>query len=68
MELNMELVLSFSLLAKIVVFVVASGVLAMMCLLPVNDRPTGPAQVVVWLALEAAFFALMFGFITIKFS
>jgi hypothetical protein len=62
----MEIVLSFSLLAKIVGFVIVSGVLAMMCLLPINDRPTGPVQVVIWLVLEVLLFALVFGFITFK--
>ena len=62
----MELVLSFSLVAKIFVFLIVSGVLAMMCLLPVNDQPTSPVQVVIWLVVEVLLFALLFGFVTIK--
>lgn len=64
----MELTLSLTLIAKVVVFLVASVILAFMCLFPINDNPTSGVQVIVWLALEVLLFSLLFGFLTINMS
>ena len=64
----MELVITFGLVAKIVLFVLTMPILALMFLFPINDRPTSGTQVVVWLAVEALVFALLFGFINVKFA
>jgi hypothetical protein len=65
-EHEMEITLSLLGIAKVCFFVVGSAIIAMLCLLPINDRPVSGTQFVVWGVLEVVFFAVVFGLISFK--
>jgi hypothetical protein len=68
----MEVVISLSavalILAKVLGFFGLSGVWAFICLFPVSEQPTSKAQWSFYIVTEVLLFALIFGFLTVKFS
>lgn len=58
--------ISVMLVAKILGFLALSLFLALFTLFPINDQPTSPMQVVVWIVLEVVLFAWLFDFFSIK--
>lgn len=63
----MEITITLMVILKALGFIVGSVFLAVIMLFPINDRPTSMMQVVAWLVVEAVAFALLFGFVSIKF-
>ena len=62
----MEIAISVMLVAKILGFIALSLFLALFTLLPINDQPTSPFQIVIWIFLEVVLFATMFNFVSFK--
>ena len=59
----MEIAISVTMVAKILLFLFISGFLTVTCLFPINDRPTTRGQVIFWLITEVLLFSWMFGFL-----
>lgn len=64
----MEIAISLLTIGKVLVSACAIGVLALFCLLPINDQPTSKVQVLAWLILSGVAVSLIFGLIKISVS